>query len=96
MAQVHNDSKAIGLLRKTLNDTIADLKKQQENCKTLIDQAGSFWKDDNYKIFSGDYDKGTKVFENLFKKMEEYDKKVLKLEIALQKYEKSNPTIGKR
>jgi len=96
MAQVHNDSNAVHQLRQSLNGTIADLKKQQTTCKHLIVEAASFWKDDKYKIFSNDYDQGTKVFEQLFTKMADYDKKLLKLEMALRDYEKSDPRIRKR
>lgn len=96
MAQVHNDPNAIESLRKSLNDTIANLKDQQKTCKELIKEAASFWKDDSYGIFSQEYDDGTKIFEKLFEKMEDYDNNLKTLEIRLREYKKIKPKISRR
>lgn len=95
MPAIYNDSTAVRQLRQSLNKTINDLKNQHKECEKLIKEASSFWTDDQYKVFSNDYNQATKTFELLFKAMKEYDEKVLKLEIALRKYEESNPRIRK-
>lgn len=93
MPAIYNDSEAIHQLRKTLNDTIAELKKQHRGCGKLIEEASYFWKDEEFMIFSNDYNQATETFKLLFKKMEDYDKKVLSLEMALRNYEESKPSI---
>lgn len=96
MAQISNDPDVVHQLKNDLSGIINNLKTQQIKCTKLVDEAETFWKDSQYKTFSNSFKQGTDTFKKLFTRMNDYNKKLDKLEKALRDYIGTNVTISRR
>jgi len=87
MAQIDNSSAGVLKLRNSLNQSIGNLKQTYQQSGKLVVDIHSTWSDHQYEAFKEDFDKGTETVILLFKKMEEFDKKLLDLQAKLKHYE---------
>lgn len=87
MAQIENSSAGVLKLRNSLNESIKKLKETQKKANQCVDDAKSYWDDHNYAAFKKDFVEGVGVVTMLYKKMEEFDKKLSDLQLKLTQYE---------